>query len=29
MDTEKWRCIQPNPKIIAAKKAAEEEFKKK
>ncbi len=29
MDADKWRCTQPDPKMIAAKKAAEEQFLKK
>jgi hypothetical protein len=28
MDSERWRCSQPEPKMTAAKKAAEEKFKK-
>jgi hypothetical protein len=28
MDAERWKCTQPDPKMIAAKKAAEEKFKK-
>lgn len=26
MDAEKWRWTQPDPRMIAAKKVAEEEF---
>lgn len=29
IDAEKWRCTQTDPKMIAAKKAAEEEFNNK